>query len=80
MKVAVEIWENGLAIRLPDDFAQGHGLKAGSRLELEFHSEGTRLTARRRPRYTLEDLLASVPEDWEPEAWDTGPPVGKEIW
>lgn len=31
-------------------------------------------------RYTLEELLAQVPESYVAEEIDWGPPVGREIW
>jgi antitoxin MazE len=31
-------------------------------------------------RYTLEELLAGITDENRHPEWDTGPPVGKEIW
>jgi hypothetical protein len=40
-----------------------------------------RLT-RRKPKYSLDELLAQIPPGDHNlfKEWDTGPPVGKEIW
>ena len=35
---------------------------------------------RKPPKYTLADLLAQESEDDESGEWDTGGPVGNEIW
>ena len=33
-----------------------------------------------RGRYRLEDLVARMPEDYEPSEEDWGAPVGREVW
>lgn len=33
-----------------------------------------------RGRYRLEDLVARMPEDYEPSQEDWGAPVGREVW
>lgn len=71
---------NSLAIRLPDEFAQAHGLKAGSHLELVVDKSDTRLRVKKRPRCILDELLASAPDDFDEGEWDIGPPVGYEVW
>ncbi len=80
MFVEIETWGNSLAIRIPEDFALKRGLKVGSQVRLVVDNTSSGIKLRKRPRYTLEELLASVPDDYELEEWDTGPPVGREVW
>jgi antitoxin MazE len=33
-----------------------------------------------RGKYTLENLVAQIPEDYQPEEMDWGKPTGREAW
>ena len=45
------------------------------------HADGTiRIKPLRNRRYDLNELLASVPANYQAEEWDIGPPVGREVW
>ncbi len=80
MSARIKKWGNSLAICIPDALADEIGLEVGSEVELRVVDGEIRIRKRRSKRYDLDELLASVPDDFEPEEWDTGPPVGNEIW
>jgi antitoxin MazE len=77
MDVSVAKWGNSLGVRIPKRLAEKLGLREGARVEME--AEGDRLViSRRRPRYTLEEVLANVTPEVR-TAFDWGPDVGREI-
>lgn len=81
MVTKIEKWGESLAIRIPDELAAEAGLNVGHAVEMRLVDGEIRIKrARIRKRYDLDELLASVPDDFEPEEWDIGPPVGNEIW
>jgi len=80
MRTTIEKWGNSLAIRIPQELADKIGLEVGNEVELRVVNGELRIRKRCRKRYDLDALLASVPDDFEPEEWDTGPPVGNEVW
>jgi len=80
MKVKVAKWGNSLGVRLPKAAADAAGLKPGS--ELEITVEGSDLRLRRSlriPHYRLEDLLAQMRPENEPEMVEWGPDRGAEV-
>ncbi len=80
MLTKVQKWGDSLALRIPKALAEEAGLEAGGEVELHVENGELRIRKRRRKRYDLDKLLASVPEDYDEGEWDIGPPVGNEIW
>lgn len=80
MRTTIKKWGNSLAICIPHELADDIGLEVGSEVELRVVNGELRIRKRRRKRYDLDEMLASVPDDFDEEEWDTGPPVGNEIW
>lgn len=81
MLTKVQKWGNSRAIRLPKALAEEAGLKVGNEVDMRFQDGEIRIRRARKPkRYDLDKLLASVPDNFEPENWDIGPPVGNEVW
>jgi antitoxin MazE len=87
MKTKVAKWGNSLAVRLPKPLVDDLGLKPGR--EVELRQDGTRLTlemisARKIPRYRLEDLLAQIKPGQKPppfEDWSAvEPPWPDDDW
>lgn len=77
MHARVSKWGNSLAIRLPKAVAESLRVHEGESVELAI--EGETLTIRAaRPRYRLEDLVAGITEENQPEAVEV-PPVGEEM-
>ena len=80
MQVRVSRWGNSLAIRLPKAAVASLSVREGEPVDLAI--EGDRVVLRApRPRYTLEELVAAMRPDDEPEALDdvTAPPLGDEL-
>ncbi|MCE2473394.1 MAG: AbrB/MazE/SpoVT family DNA-binding domain-containing protein [Anaerolineae bacterium] len=80
MLVKVQKWGNGLAVRIPKALAEEAGLEVGIEVELLAEDGELRITTWRSKRYDLDEMLASVPDDFDDGEWDTGPPVSKEVW
>ena len=89
MELHVNQWGNSLGMRLPKALVKQFGLRKGSALDITFtDSEGFLVTPKKRSkrrRYTLKELLAKVPKDYdhrsdpEVQEWLNIQPVGKEI-
>ena len=81
MRATIQKWGNSLAVLIPEAIAEEAGLDFGHAVELRIVDGEIRIKrARQSKRYDLDELLASVPDDFEPEEWDTGPAVGNEVW
>ena len=80
MRTTIKKWGNSFAIFIPDELADEIGLDVGSEVEIRVVKCELRIRKRRRKRYDVDELLASVPDDFDEGEWDIGPPVGNEIW
>ncbi|MDE2952768.1 MAG: AbrB/MazE/SpoVT family DNA-binding domain-containing protein [Chloroflexota bacterium] len=81
MLTKVQKWGNSRAVRIPKAIAEEAGLDFDCAVDIKCVDGEIRIKrARKRKRYDLDELLASVPDDFEPQEWDTGPPVGNEVW
>ena len=56
------------------------GLEQGNPVDLRYEDGELRIRKRARKRYDLDEMLASVPDDFDEGEWDIGPPVGNEVW
>ena len=80
MVTKIQKWGNSLAVRIPKALAEEAGLEQGKPVDVLCVDGELRIRKRRRKRYDLDELLASVPDDYDEGEWDTGPPVGNEVW
>lgn len=80
MLTEVKKWGNSRALRIPKELALAAGLDVGSKVDLVLENGQLRIVPIKPPRYTLEELVAGITPENRHEEWDTGPPVGKEIW
>ena len=80
MLAVVKKWGNSRALRIPKDMALELGLDFGSQVELIPEEGQIRIVPAKRPKYTLEELVAGITPENRHEEWDTGPPVGREVW
>lgn len=78
MKVKVEKRGGELVLRIPERVAEEVGL--GQDEEVEIRAVGTTLVVWSGSRPSLEDLLEQVTDENLHSEWETGPPVGREIW
>jgi len=80
MKVKLSKWGNSLGVRLPRAAVDATGLGEGAQLELEIEGRELRLKpASARRRYRLEDLIAEMKAENQPELVNWGPDVGAEV-
>jgi antitoxin MazE len=80
MRARISRWGNSLAIRLPKAAVASLRVREGEPVDLVI--EGDTLTIRPgRPRYTLEELVAAMRPEDEPEILDdvNAPPAGEEL-
>ena len=80
MVAKIQKWGNSLALRIPKALAEEAGFEQGKPVDVRFENGELRIRKRRRKRYDLDELLASVPDDYDESEWDTGPAVGNEVW
>lgn len=80
MRAEVKKWGNSLALRIPKALAEEVGLESGSRVELIAENGRLHVISVKRPRYTLEELVAQITPDNRHGEIDIGPAVGKEVW
>ncbi len=77
-------WGNSLAVRIPKSFANAINASDGKRVELTLKNGALVLQPlakpRRKPRYSLDELLAGMTRDNVPREVTWGPPRGNEVW
>ena len=80
MKVKIQKWGNSLAVRIPKSFAVQTEIEQDSIVDLSVF-EGNIIVKpeKRKPKYTLEELLEGVTEENLHGEIDFGKPVGKEM-
>ena len=67
MQIQIGKWGNGLAVRLPGNYAKDLGLKEGMNLDISV-ADGSLLLRPRRQEYSLEELVAESRTDRESAA------------
>jgi antitoxin MazE len=80
MKTRVQKWGNSLAVRIPSSFAAETGITQDSPVEITLSDGGIAIAPIARPEYTLEQLVAGINRRNRHPEFDTGAPVGNEIW
>ena len=82
MLTRVQKWGNSQGVRFPARVLEEAKITVGD--EVDITVERGRIVVvpspRVRGRYRLEDLVARMPEDYEPHEEDWGEPVGREVW
>ncbi len=80
MKVKIQKWGNSLAVRIPKSFAVQTEIEQDSLVSLSvFDGAIIVKPEKRKPKYTLEELLEGVTEENLHGEIDFGKPVGKEM-
>ncbi|WP_242833077.1 AbrB/MazE/SpoVT family DNA-binding domain-containing protein [Desulfosporosinus acidiphilus] len=70
-------WGNSIGIRIPASMANSIKITDGTPIDVELDGERIIIT---RKKFDLKELLAQIPDEYEPEEIDWGEPVGEEIW
>jgi antitoxin MazE len=77
-------WGNSLAIRIPKALADAINARDGKRAELSVQGDTLVLRpvprAKRKLRYSLNELLSGMTRENVPQEVDWGPPRGTEKW
>ena len=80
MRVQVRKWGNSLALRIPKLFAHDAGVGEGTVVQLSVSKGRLIAVPIRAPKARLQDLLAGVTKANLHGEFDTGRPVGREVW
>ena len=80
MQTKIKKWGNSLALRIPKSFALNANLRQDELVDISVDKERIIITLIGDKEYSLDELLAGVSEDNLHGEFDTGTPVGKEVW
>jgi len=80
MQTKIKKWGNSLALRIPKSFALNANLRQNELVDISIDKEKIIITPIGEKEYSLDELLEGVSEDNLHGEFDTGVPVGKEIW
>ena len=80
MQTKIAKWGNSLALRIPKSFALITKLRQNELVDISIDKEKIIITPIGPKEYSLDELLEGVSEDNLHGEFDTGVPVGKEIW
>lgn len=80
MKAKIQKWGNSLAVRIPKSFAVQTKIEQNTTVDLTL--VGGKIIVepeKKKPRFTLEELLSEISQENIHSETDLGKPVGKEI-
>ena len=80
MQTKIKKWGNSLALRIPKLFALDANLKLNNFVEISIDKGSIIITPISKKEYSLEKLLKGVSKNNLHGEFNTGSPVGKEIW
>lgn len=80
VRVKIQKWGNGLALRLPKRFAELLGVEDGCEVELLYQDAMLLVKLPRNQPYTLEEFVSRITDENRHGEIDTGPSVGNEAW
>ena len=80
MQTKIQKWGNSLALRIPKSFALNVNLKQNEMVDISIDTGKIIIAPIAQKEYSLKELLKGVSENNLHNEFDTGAPVGKEIW
>ncbi len=82
MLTKIQKWGNSQGLRINKDLLGSANLNVGDEVEIQVKNGALVISPAHkiRGRYKLEDLVARIPGDYQPEEVDWGEPTGKEVW
>ena len=80
MRTRIEKWGDGLALPIPQSFADQTGLSLDTIVDISVVDGRILIEPRSRQRRTLAELVAGITEKNRHSEVDTGPSVGAEAW
>ena len=78
MNATISRWGNSNAVRLPKALTDALNLYENDAVQINI--EGNAIVIRKRRPATLLELFEGYDGDHKSKEWDTGAPVGREIW
>lgn len=78
MVTQVQKWGNSLALRIPKVYADEIKIKQNTPIEFSIVNGSLVIRPVRKPKYTLEELLAGITDENIHDPISTGAPVGRE--
>ncbi|MEJ7862435.1 MAG: AbrB/MazE/SpoVT family DNA-binding domain-containing protein [Pyrinomonadaceae bacterium] len=80
MKAKIQKWGNSLAVRIPKSFAIQTKIEQDSTVDLTIIGDKIIVEPeKKKPRFTLDELLSEISEENIHSETDWGEPVGREI-
>lgn len=80
METNIQKWGNSLGVRLPKHITENRSLKVGSRVVVSETEKGIVITAVKKTRRTLGEMLKDVTKSNLHRETDWGGSVGNEVW
>ena len=80
MQTQIKKWGNSLALRIPKLLALDANMKLNKLVDISFDKGSIIITPIDEKEYSLKKLLEGVSKNNLHGEFDTGTPVGKEIW
>jgi antitoxin MazE len=83
MNTAIQKWGNSQGIRLNREILNQSNLTLGDPVIVEAQKNVITikpLKSQKRKKYSLEKLVAQIPDDYTAEELDFGKPLGREEW
>ena len=80
MQTKITKWGNSLALRIPKSFALNAKLRQNELVDISIDKEKIIITPIGEKEYSLDELLEGISADNLHGEFDTGIPVGKEVW
>ena len=83
MNTAIQKWGNSHGIRLNREILNQSNLNPGDTVIVEAQKNIITikpLKSQKRKKYSLEKLVAQIPDDYTAEELDFGKPLGREEW
>ena len=82
MLTKIQKWGNSQGVRFPKDVLEEAQIQVGDEVRITVQSGMIMVEPiqRIRGKYSIEALVAQMPEGYEVEEMDWGEPVGKEVW
>ena len=81
MQTTIQKWGNSQGIRIPKAFLEALGMRENDHVEIERVDDSIVIkkiiTSQ---KLTLDDIFEGYNENYQPEQFDWGKPVGKEVW
>ena len=79
MYTTIQRWGNSQAVRLPKPLLEKAKLGNNDRVEIRVEN-GNLIIVPAKKHKTLKERIAEYSGDYRCSEWDTGEPMGKEVW